>query len=341
MDRRRFIKTGAATTAALLVGPDSSIHPAQAGLKEQLQVLGERIISGELMARFQSLPEQTQKDLIKHLNEFTFISTGIGNEALRIISSYRVLEKIDESLPKGTYSYNTYSNSMVYNPPSSLLEAKQFLGGEPFIMMKAHEYIHHIQDISSSWDPFESFFRNFVPDQNYAGPINVEFTKENAALFAENMLGEYEMPYDEARQRFTLMWNQYDAGKKERNTIREIQAYTSFLPYTTWQSLMQRMTEKDTQLARWVKSLPSEQLDLAFKSTITLLGMLGPDETATFVGAHGDSIENYVKAVSMVGTPENLRLAYQEGMERQKSVLKDIHSIMLESAKMIDIYYER
>jgi len=291
-----------------------------------------RIInSGEAIKRFDGLSKTSQDEAISYLEGYVLSKTDIGRVVKELLDNVNVSEVIDDKLEPGNYYFHDLTNIISYSSPPSHLKVHQYLQGEPLIFGIAHERMHAIQDLNSKWNEFETFCSSFVSYTEDKSAL-INFTEKNAQEFARIFLNNSDASYDEARQKFLDLWNDYEATKNERIIIREIQAHLTFQPYTNPAGLYERMQKNHHDV---LVAVGKDIFSQAFASSIELMGILDPVKAAEFVGANGESVDVYLQSVKDLKEQMNFVDAYQRGIERQNRLLNEIHQITIEAVRYI------
>jgi len=291
----------------------------------------------ESLERFDILTPESQESILSDLERFVISNTVTGRLAKSIIEYTPVENVEDPSLPLGQLRYRSGTYKIHYRkvPHRSSFEA--YLYGSPYIFGRAHEVLHHIQAISSKWDKFESYFKDFIM---HVEKDNMEVFTELREVptpllvsFAQKWYNNPRLDLEHAKEKVQQLLNEYNATHSDRHLIREMQAYLA-LQYFSSDTLYQKLL-KDTGIGRWSFKVDKPKFDHAFNATLELLAISGPKDAARFVGHNGDNVDNYLGAVETLKSQVGGINALDRGKEQQTTFLRESVKISDEAIRYL------
>lgn len=328
------IGTGAVIAYSL---PHAIAHYDIPDSKETQNVLGQSRIE-EALRKFDGLPQSEQNEILSRLENYILEQTKIGTVVKSVSTALQAIQipiVENPSLSLGSFYYDTYNNTIYWGNVPPHLIIQMCLLDQPVQLSKSHEGIHAVQDLSSKWDRFETFFRSFVPADSVGPAINIFIPEDKVIKFATDFLENPGAGNEEAIKGFAEVWNSYDSEKPARKIIREVQAYLSVEAYINPDRMYNRLNAQ-SDYRRSLEKITKRQFDTVFRATLELLGMLDPVSAAKFVGANGNSLVEYSKAIDKLKTEMGIKDAYQKGVNRQRTLSDELNSIALEAIKYID-----
>jgi len=340
METRNLVSLAAVILAAALFAGAMAGCPSgkQDGDRDKrLAEIKERVESQELLKRFEALPERAQQSIITRLDEQTLGATAVAKTLNQLHKRVRVPQFLDSKLEYSRY-YNLFNNTIHYKPLTLPQQARLYLEGVPAMFFDGHERTHAVQDAASKWDDFETFCTSveFEIDGE-----DVVLPEHKAALFARDMLKKPYTPYKQSLREFNRRFEEYKSTRPERILLWEMDAFLTFEPYLRAGELYDRMDKVGLFYEESLDSVPREMFDQAYQSMIELFGMKDPIDVAGFVGANGESVDGFIERVDALKDKERTKDANARGVKRMARMKADLEDIVLTTARLIDLEYEK
>ncbi|MBI3027877.1 hypothetical protein HYY70_07245 [Candidatus Woesearchaeota archaeon] len=187
-------------------------------------------------------------------------------------------------------TYDSINNVILYKQISRSKKFSNYLNGEPTLVQRAHETLHHIQDVNSVWDQLETFFKG--------KQINLERLSETDL---ERIRGLVQRFYKEPIQPEKIKEALANVAAVYRKVypvfqlIGEVQAYLSLQPYSK-QQLLNKL--KHPIYKPMLININPAVFDKIFDATAELAFLRDPIKAAEFVGMYGDFPEIYQREVA-------------------------------------------